>query len=217
VDLITKKGSFKVTGEESGRRSEVVNARKRLARVKSDCLIDVEAFGKVPAELLDAYPFNSLVDDYGRQRVRDLDKLRALMDYQFGEGAGSLIPENARIKKSRATKRIRWIYEKGEMIASVRASDHFIIPHEKLSLRLKEKFPKPRLRVALADDEDAVACVREGKSVMCKFVSAIDPELRAGDECLVVDKDDNLVRSGTLMLSPKEVLDFSRGAAVRVR
>lgn len=217
LDLISKRSAFKLTGFESEKRSEVINIRKRISRVKSECLVDVKVFGETPAELLDVYPFNSLVDDYGRQRVRDLEKVRALMDYQFGVDAGSLIPDNARIKKSRATKRIRWIYVGRDMVASVRASDHYIIPHMKLAVQLKDKFRKPRLRVVLSDDEDAVGFVRDGKSVMCKFVVEVDPELRAGDECLVVDKDDNLVRTGTLALSPKEMLDFDRGVAVRVR
>lgn len=217
IDPITKKSAFYATGPESERRTEVLNVRRRMPNVTSSCQVDVPVFGSVPAEILDVYPFNSLVEDYGRQRVRDLDKVRALMDYQFGNGAGTLIPTSARIKRSRATQRIRWIYEGGDMIASVRASDHFILPHEKLAVWLKERFERPKLRVVLTDDPDAVGFVRQGKSVMCKFVAGVDPELRAGDECIVVDKDDNFVNSGTLMLSPKEVLDFKRGMAVRTR
>jgi predicted RNA-binding protein (TIGR00451 family) len=217
LDLITKKSGFKVTSSEAERRPEVLNAKKRIERVDSECLVDVKLFGETPAELLDIYPFNSLVDDYGKQRIRDLEKVRALMDYQFGKDAGALITEKARIKKSRATERIRWIYEGKEMIASVRASDHLIIPHEKLALQLKEKFVYPRLRVVMTDDEDAVKFVKEGKSVMCKYVKEVDPELRCGDECIVVDGKDNFIRTGTLALSPKEVLDFQRGAAVKVR
>ncbi|MFH1125771.1 MAG: tRNA guanosine(15) transglycosylase TgtA [Candidatus Altiarchaeota archaeon] len=217
LDLITKKSAFGITGPESERRTEVFNVKKRIQRVKSDCLVDVKVFGKTPAELLDIYPFNSLVEDYGRQRVRDLEKVRALMDYQFGEEAGSLISEKVRIKKSRATQRIRWIYEGKDMIASVRASDHLIIPHDKLALKLREKFKKPRLRVILEDDQEVVKYVKEGKSVFCKFVTEVDPELRCGDECIVVDSKDNYLRTGTLALSPTEIKDFQRGVAVRIR
>jgi len=103
------------------------------------------------------------------------------------------------------------------MIASIRASDHFIIPHEILARRMWETFKAPRLRVVLSDEEEAVGFVREGKSAMCKYVDSVDPELRPGDECIIVDKDDNFIRNGTLVLSPKEVLDFTRGAAVKTR
>ena len=149
--------------------------------------------------------------------MSDLEKVKALMDYQFGQGAGTLITEKVRIKKSRTTRRIRWMYEGKEMIASVRASDHFIIPHEKLAIRLKEKFESPKLRVIMTGDEDAVKFVREGRSVMCKYVRDVDENLRCGDECIVVDVNDNFVRTGTLALSPREIKDFKRGAAVRVR
>jgi len=217
LDVITKKTAFKITGPEAEKRTEVINARKRIERVKSECLVELPVFGKIPAELLDIYPFNSLVEDYGKQRVRDLEKVRALMDYQFGENAGELISEKVRIKKSRATQRIRWLYEGGEMIASVRASDHLVIPHEKLALKLKEKFEKPRLRVILTEDEDAIQFVKEGKSVMNKFVKEVDSELRCGDECIIVDSKDNFIRTGTLALSPAEIKDFKRGVAVKVR
>ena len=66
-------------------------------------------------------------------------------------------------------------------------------------------------------NEDAIPFVTEGKSVFAKFVIEIDPELRARDEVLVVDEKDNLIRTGTLVLSPIEVRDFDRGPAVRVR
>jgi 7-cyano-7-deazaguanine tRNA-ribosyltransferase len=218
LDPITKKSAFYYTGVESEHRSEVLNARRRITRVKSDDVVELRPFGGVPAEVLDIYPFGTVVGDgFERPRVRDLVRVRALMDYQFGAGAGELVPDSVRVRKSRNTRRIRWVYEGRDLIASVRASDHFIIPHEKLALRLLEGFKPPRLRVVLIDDEEAVGFVREGKSAMCKFVEGVDPELRAGDECIVVDKDDNFVRCGTLALSPREVLDFQRGAAVKVR
>jgi 7-cyano-7-deazaguanine tRNA-ribosyltransferase len=219
LDLITKPSAFYVSGAESSGRSEVLNARERLKRLKSQNTINLEPFGEVQEEVLDIYPFNGVysMKDEPYPKVRDIYKLRAIMEYQFGEGAGELLPDNLIVKKSKNTKRIRWLYEGSQMIASVRASDHFIIPHEKLALRLKDKFEKPRLRVVMADDDEAIACVRDGKSVMCKFVKEVDPNLRCGDECIVVDKDDNLIRSATLHLSPTEIKDFKRGMAARTR
>jgi len=45
----------------------------------------------------------------------------------------------------------------------------------------------------------------------------VDKNLMTGNECLVVDKDDNLIATGTLMLAPRECLSFKRRVAVRVR
>ncbi|MFH1404009.1 MAG: tRNA guanosine(15) transglycosylase TgtA [Candidatus Altiarchaeota archaeon] len=218
LDPITKGTAFYYTGAESAGRSEVLNARARIGRVECDNTIRLMPFGDVPAGIMDIYPFGTILDDaVNMPVVRDLAKVRALMDYQFGKGAGELIPDSVRIKRSRKTRRMRWIYEGKDMLASVRASDHFIIPHEKLALRLREKFNAPRLRVVLTDEPEAVEFVRQGKSVMCKFVESVDPELRCGDECIVVDKDDEFVRTGTLALSPSEIMDFTRGAAVKTR
>jgi predicted RNA-binding protein (TIGR00451 family) len=73
------------------------------------------------------------------------------------------------------------------------------------------------VRVIMNDDVEALKCVKEGKSAMCKFVEELDPDLRCGDECVLVDTKDNYIRCGTLMLSPKEIREFKRGMAVRTR
>ncbi len=219
LDLVTKKKALYVTGEESKRRSEVLNATTRMKRVSTHNTLELYPFGEVNEELLDIYPFNGVQSMCAEPapKVRDIHKLRAIMEYQFGQGAGKALPDNIVVKKSKNTKRIRWLYEKGQMIASVRASDHFIIPHETLAQRLIEMFPTPNLRVIMKDDPEAVKCVSEGKSVMAKFVKDVDPELRAGDECVVVNKDDKLIRCATLHMSPVEVKDFNYGMAARTR
>jgi len=219
LDPITKPRAMYHTGAESQKRPEVINAKIRLDRVGSKNHIELAPFGQVNDELLDMYPFNgvfSMMDD-SMPKVRDIRKLRAIMEYQFGPGAGELIPADVIIKRSRKTKRIRWLYHKGAMLASVRASDHFILPHEPLLAALHAKFPAPRLRIRLIDDADVVAAVRDGRSAMCKFVADIDPDLRPGDECLIVDCNDRLIRGGQLHLAPREVSDFTRGMAARAR
>ena len=219
LDPITKNSGFFVSGRESRQRTEVINTRVRAKRVTSKKLIMLKPFGNIPAEVLDIYPFNSfmcpeLADK--RKGVSDTDIFRAILDYQFGSGASEIIDiDKIRIKKSRNTGRMRWVYQGKVLIASIRASDHFIIPKLPLAEKLREKFPLPGLRVII--DKDAVPFVREGKSVFAKFVVDIDKDLRAGDEVLIVDQNDNLIRTGTLLLSPEEVKDFDYGVAVRVR
>ena len=216
-DPITKKSAFYYQGAESEKRTEVVNVKKRIEGVTSENRIEIAPFGMVPWELSDLYPFNSMRDsiEYSGCKIDDLEKVRAIMDYQFGKGAGELIPRNVKIKKSKATKRIRSIHEGKELIAAVRASDHIIIPHDILAKRLHEKFPYPKLRLVI--DDEAVESIVDGKSAFAKFVIDVDPDLRAGDEILVVDKNDKLLKTGTLLLSPKEAKDFDRGVAAIVR
>jgi len=84
-----------------------------------------------------------------------------------------------------------------------------------LALELHKFFKFPKLRIAINDE--AVPFVKEGRNVFAKFVINTDKNLRAGDECLVVDKDNTLLATGTLMLAPGECTSFKRGVAVRVR
>ncbi|MBD3262718.1 MAG: tRNA-guanine transglycosylase, partial [Candidatus Altiarchaeales archaeon] len=220
LDPATKNCGLFYTGVDTSFRAEVLNARQRLKRVESDEKIDHPVFGPIPSGLMEFYPFGQSVLGGGFERnihVNDLVKLRQMADYQFGEGAGALIPDNVVIKKSRKTKRIRWVYHHRGLFLTVRASDHFLLPKNPYAIRLHEYFKYPRLRVKLTDDEQATQCVREGKSVMCKFVEDVDENLLCRDECLVVDSNDNLIRVGTLHLSPKEIMDFDSGMAVRVR
>jgi len=53
--------------------------------------------------------------------------------------------------------------------------------------------------------------------VFAKFVVDTDPNLRPGDEVLVVDQDDRLVAVGQAFLNPEEMIAFQRGVAVHVR
>lgn len=221
LDPITKKSPFYYSGSESRYRTEVVNARRRLGRVSSKNTVKIPPFGKIPVEVLDVYPFGSFMSPEGLIKeepcfnVRDMEKMGGIMEYQFGSGASGLIEKNFRLKKSRKTGRIRWVYRGRELVASVRASDHLIILKNYLAERLRIKFKYPKLRVVV--DDEAVPFISEGRSVFAKFVVAIDPELRANDEVLLVDRKDNLIGTGTLVLSPREAIDFDRGVAVRVR
>ncbi|OYT31543.1 MAG: pseudouridine synthase, partial [Thermofilum sp. ex4484_79] len=45
----------------------------------------------------------------------------------------------------------------------------------------------------------------------------VDPEIRAGEEVLVVDEEDRLLAIGRAVLAAQEMLSFKRGIAVKVR
>jgi len=221
LDPITKKSGFFYLGGESRHRTEVVNVRERIKRVSSRNMVRIEPFGDVPIEIVEMYPFislisrNELIKAYRDLNLSDFEIFGRMLEYQFGSNASEVIkPGRIRIKRSKSG-RIRYVYENNEIVASVRASDHFIIPKMRLAERLRRRFSFPLLRVVV--DDDAVPFIREGKSVFAKFVIDIDKNLRARDEVLVVDGNDNLIAIGTLMLSPREVIDFDYGIAVRTR
>jgi uncharacterized protein with predicted RNA binding PUA domain len=59
--------------------------------------------------------------------------------------------------------------------------------------------------------------VAKGKTAFCKFVVDCDPEIRALEEVLLVDKDDNLLGTGQALLCAAEIKAFKKGTAVSVR
>jgi len=64
---------------------------------------------------------------------------------------------------------------------------------------------------------DAVPFVLKGKTLFAKHVIDVDPSIRAMDEVLLVDLENNLLITGQALLSAAEMKDFNRGAAVAVR
>ena len=59
--------------------------------------------------------------------------------------------------------------------------------------------------------------VAKGKTAFARHVVDVDPEIRAGQEVLVVDEDDGLLATGKTMLSALEMKAFEKGTAVDVR
>ncbi|MBC7118278.1 tRNA guanosine(15) transglycosylase TgtA [Methanothermobacter tenebrarum] len=149
-------------------------------------------------------------------RVSDKDRLVAVADYQFGEGAGeALFKGDLQIIKSKKTGRIRYIYVDDELIASIRTSDGFIIPSWKGASLLHSSLDYPRCRVVV--DEESEPFAREGKNIFAKFVIECDKNIRANDEVLIVNEDDELLATGKSLLCSEEILDFNYGQAIKTR
>lgn len=144
-----------------------------------------------------------------------LKRVRIIADFQFGQGAGeALFPHDSEFLMSR-TKRVRQITYQGRRIATVRAMDGLLTLSMGGAARLHKFFAVPRLRVTVIDD--AVPFVQKGKTAFARHVIEIDPEIRAKDEVLVVDENDNLLATGQALLCQAEMMDFQRGPAVVVR
>ncbi len=137
-----------------------------------------------------------------------------IADYQFGPGVGDcLIPDNVLVGVSPSTRRIREIYVEGVGLYLVlRANDYMYTLSIPAARRLLECLPPPRHRVT----------VREGggllKSIECGSIVSVDPDLRPGDEVVVVDERGELLGVGRLRLPVELVVSPGcRGEAVRVR
>ncbi len=151
-----------------------------------------------------------------RYKKDDLKKVKAIADYQFGNGAGkALFTGNINIEKSKKTGKIRHIYDGKVIIANMRASDSYLVLSKEGAKRLHSKMPYPQNRVVV--NEDSVPFALEGKSVFSKFIVSADENIRANDEVLIVSEEDELLAYGKALLSAHEMNDFNTGQAIKTR
>lgn len=144
-----------------------------------------------------------------------LKRVRTIADYQFGRGAGEvLFPDNVEFQFS-STKRIRQILLDNNRIATVRAKDGMLTLSIEGARRLHAFIEYPGHRVVV--NSDAAPFAAKGKTAFARHVVAVDPDIRAGEEILVVDEKDNLLATGKAMLSAIEMMAFKKGIAVDVR
>ena len=137
-----------------------------------------------------------------------------MADYLFDKGVGpELFQDGIRIVKTKGRIRQAWMCD--EILCTIRASDGFIVLNKMGAELMHRALRPPRLRVTASDD--AIPFVKIGKTVFAKYVAAADPEIRPGEEILVVDSRDQLLASGRALLSGGEMLAFKTGGAVAVR
>ncbi|RLF41388.1 MAG: tRNA guanosine(15) transglycosylase TgtA [Thermoplasmata archaeon] len=157
--------------------------------------------------------------DYTKGELEDkLDiwRITAVAEIQFGKNASAaLFDGELEIVKSKNTGKIRNIYCDGEHILSFRASDGLYTLKKAGGKRLHRFFPSPKQRVIIKDE--AIPFVLDGKSVFTRFVEDCDPELRPMDECLIVNRKDELLAIGRCLLNREEMLSFNYGQAVKIR
>ena len=154
-------------------------------------------------------------DDTG-EHARGLAALRTIADYQFGATAGAaLFPPDEAIEIRRSSSgRPRQLVADGNRLVSYGVDGRFTLGIAG-GRRLAAAFDAPRCRVVVGDDSEPF--VREGKNAFAKFVQRVDPEIRPGDELLVVHERGDLLAVGRAELSAAAMADFDSGMAVTVR
>jgi uncharacterized protein with predicted RNA binding PUA domain len=144
-----------------------------------------------------------------------LKRARTIADFQFGRGAGTaLFPDDTTYSLSK-THRLRYLYSGRERIATVRARDGLLTLSMLGARRLHAHLAPPRRRIVACDD--AAPFIARGGNLFARHVAGVDPEIRAGEEVLVVDASDQLLATGTAVLAPEEMLQIRRGLAVQTR
>ncbi len=141
--------------------------------------------------------------------------VRRIADYQFGRGAGKvLFPDTCKFILS-TTGKVRQIVDGGVRIATMKADSGWFTLSIEGARRLHSFFKYPKLRVVV--DDRVSEFIASGKSVFAKHVIEVDDRIRANDEVIVVDTKDNLLATGRAVLSAFEMIEMTRGVAVKVR
>jgi 7-cyano-7-deazaguanine tRNA-ribosyltransferase len=146
----------------------------------------------------------------------DLEKIRAIADYQFGHGAGIILfPDLVKIEYSKNTGRIRHIYLGEDLVASYRPNDALFTLTIFGAKKLVKGFPDFKYKVQVADH--VVEFVEEGGNLFAKHVVEAHPDVRPGQELVVVDRDDEVIAVGRALLNREEMLSFETGVAIKIR
>ena len=135
--------------------------------------------------------------------------------YQFGNRAERAFPATIRITTSPNTYKIRHVFNGGKLLATLRAKDGFLALTIDGGKVLRRTFKPPRLRVRVVLGVEEF--IRKGGNVFAKHVRTVDPEIRPGEEVLVVDGRDRLLAVGRTLFNAEEMLSFRAGVAVKVR
>ena len=144
-----------------------------------------------------------------------LADLRTVADYQFGAGAGAaLFPDDDLTVRRSTSGRPRQVLADEGRIVSYGTDGRFTLGVEG-GVRLVESLSAPSNRVTVGEESEPF--VRDGKNAFAKFVRAVDPAVRPGDEVAVVTPEDDVVGVGRAELSADAMADFETGMAVFVR
>ncbi len=178
---------------------------------------EIEPFSRTLPKffLLSSTPYSSHDIDGAAMLGDPLQRIRSIADYQFGRGAGEMLfPDNVDISFSRGTGRIRHIYLRDQLLATLRPTDGMFSLTITGARRLVQISP-PRLWVKVTDE--AAVFIIEGKSVFAKHVVDCDEQIRPEEEVIVVNSDCKVLAVGRATLTGEEMKKFGRGVAVRVR
>jgi len=145
-----------------------------------------------------------------------LRRIRSVADYQFGKGVGlALFPGNVKVVFSRKTGRIRYVYLETKRLGTMRPTDGFFSLSIEGAKRIVQKRIPAKCFVAVR--RDVAKFIAEGGDAFAAHVVRADDEVRAKDEVIILDEENNILAVGRAVLSGMEMQAFKRGVAVKVR
>lgn len=145
-----------------------------------------------------------------------LNKIRSIADYQFGKNVGVILfPKEVEILYSKGTGKIRYIKLNGKRLVTLRPTDGLFSIGLEVGLILAGK--KDLVSCFVKVKNDVAKYVAKGGDVFAVHVAKADEEIRAQNEVIVLDENNNVLAVGRAVLSGLEMLFFKKGVAVKVR
>lgn len=150
----------------------------------------------------------------------DIERIRSLVDDQFGPGTGELVLPQGRLvllNKAPDIDRMDEVIVDGEVAGAVRFSlmtgDKFLL-RPKSALAIAPEVRKSWVKI----DGGAVQPIREKRaSALAIGVLDCDQSIVPGTEVIVLDPEGRPVTVGTSKMSATEMLEHKRGTAVKSR
>jgi len=145
-----------------------------------------------------------------------LRKVIGVANYQFGMRVGqALFNPSVKISCSRKTGRIRHIYRGQRLVATLRPTDGLLaltLHGANLLLRKMKAIPN-NVKV----QNDISDFIKQGGDVFARHVIYAPRDLLPSDEVIATNQNGQLLGVGSALLSGKEMMNFKRGVAIRIR
>jgi predicted RNA-binding protein (TIGR00451 family) len=147
----------------------------------------------------------------------ELRRIRGVAGYQLGNHVGKvLFPDSVRVTRSPRTGKVKLIYLRGQLLATLRSHDGLLSLNIQGARRiLRGLGQEAPLKVVVKEGFEDFA--KSGRNLFAKHVLSADPKIRSQNEAIVTDVKGRLVAVGRAILSGEEMICFKLGVAVKVR
>ena len=149
----------------------------------------------------------------------DVELIKKIADDQFGQGSGAaLLPEGhiVLLNKSPSLDRMDEIITNGCTVANIR---YDIGAGWKLLNRIQGaiRIGKVMTKGYVICDASAVQFIRESKNLMVPGIIDVHPDVKDGDEVVIVDGERNAIATGLARMSAADMVNEKRGLAVKTK
>ena len=147
-----------------------------------------------------------------------LRKAKAISDYQFGQSITDILFEDENeihFEFSKNTGKIKHVYYQEKILLNLRPTNGFFTLSLFSADKIIKNIPSPKLRAIVMNEVSDF--IKIGRNVFCKHVIDIDDNLRAYDEVIVVNQENEILAIGKLMIPVPYVRSFKTGVAIKVR